>query len=111
MVYFWYQTSSDSCSPFSEGVCQRDIINFWAPIIGLSTLLLLLVLLYNWLLVMRVVSNLKEKNTHKNVKRIGSRVMLRFEDTSHGDIVTGISLGGGSELAGCACPYETSTRF
>ena len=55
---------------------------------------------------MRTVSNLREKTSLQNVNMIGSRVVLKQVD-----IGTNGSLGLGSELVGCVCSYETSTRF
>ena len=79
LVFLWYETSPSSCSPLSHAVCQRDILHFWAPVIGLCTLLLLGVLLHSWLLVIRTLRTIRGKKT-----RIVSKALVGFVDSSHG---------------------------
>jgi len=98
LVYEWYE----GCS---TPVCQRDILHSWAPIIGVTTLLLLLVLLHNWFLLLTITKNLWSKMNPQPFTRIGSRVVLGLLDTSHGDAGGGSStLSKGSTLVSYVYP-------
>ena len=97
-MYEWYE----GCS---TPVCQEDILHSWAPIIGVTTLLLLLVLLHNWFLLLTITKNLRSKMNPQPFTRIGSRVVLGLLDTSHGDAGGGSStLSKGSTLVSYVYP-------
>jgi len=98
LVYEWYEGCSST-------VCQEDILHSWAPIIGVTTLLLLLVLLHNWFLLLTITKNLWSKMNPQPFTRIGSRVVLGLLDTSHGDAGGGSStLSKGSTLVSYVYP-------
>ena len=96
LVYLWYEVSPSSCTDPrpSSGVCQSDILYIWAPLIGATTLLVLVLFLHNWVLVMNMTKSLRKKMNPQPFTRIGSRVVLGLLDTSHSD-----ESGGSSTLS------------
>merc|ERR1719153_805525 len=78
LVYQWYEGCTRS-------VCQRNILYSWAPIIGATLVLILIVFLHNWLLLLSITKSLRSKMNPQPFTRIGSRVVLGLLDTSHGD--------------------------
>merc|ERR1719495_2923747 len=63
LVYQWYEGCNTS-------VCQRAILYSWAPIIGATLALILIVFLHNWLLLLSITKSLRSKMNptaiHKN---------------------------------------------
>eukprot|EP00092_Neocalanus_flemingeri_P018494 GFUD01020014.1.p1 GENE.GFUD01020014.1~~GFUD01020014.1.p1 ORF type:complete len:228 (-),score=28.60 GFUD01020014.1:98-781(-) len=107
LVYLWYEASPSTCPEPrpSSGVCQEDILNLWAPLIGVATLLVLLVFLHNWVIILHLAKLLRKKMNPQPFTRIGSRVVLGLEDTSHGEHSGGSStLSKGSTLVSYIYP-------
>merc|ERR1719495_1172170 len=98
LVYQWYEGCTTS-------VCQRNILYSWAPIIGATLVLILIVFLHNWLLLLSITKSLRSKMNPQPFTRIGSRVVLGLLDTSHGDGGGGSStLSKGSTLVSYVYP-------
>ena len=84
IVYLWYDGAQD-CNDDVFQWCKADILYFWSPLIGFIILLVVIISLHNWILVLHVAKGMKNKLTPKPFLRIGSRIVLGLEPTSHGD--------------------------
>ena len=85
IVYVWYDRAPDCEDNIFQQWCKQDIVYFWSPLIGFLILLILMISLHNWILVVQVAKGMKNKLTPQPFLRIGSRIVLGLEHTSHGD--------------------------
>ena len=91
-LYLWY-LDSPPCSQSEDQrkLCQDDILYSVMP--GLPCLLVtvLLVSLHNWVLVVHVTKSMRKMLNPEPFVRIGPRIVLGLEDTSHGELSTNSS--------------------
>ena len=85
IVYLWYEGAPGCDENISQRWCKQDIVYFWSPLISFMVLLILMTSLHNWILVVQVAKGMKNKLTPQPFLRIGSRIVLGLEHTSHGD--------------------------
>ncbi len=85
VVYLWYDGAPECDEHISKQWCKQDIVYLWSPLISVIILLSLIISLHNWILVVQVAKGMKNKLTPQPFLRIGSRIVLGLEPTSHGD--------------------------
>ena len=85
IVYLWYDEAPDCDENILQQWCKQEILYFWSPSISFLTFLLLVIFLHNWILVVQVAKGMKKRLTPQPFLRIGSRIVLGLEPTSHGD--------------------------
>ena len=88
IVYLWYDGAQDCDENKLQQWCRQDIVYLWSPLICVMILLFLLLSLHNWILVVQVARGMKKKLTPQPFLRIGSRIVLGLQPTSHGDSST-----------------------
>lgn len=85
----WYEDSPE-CSESREQfkLCKDDLLYSVLPVIGSLLLLVLVISLHNWVLILHVTKSMRKKLNPQPFVRIGSRIVLGLQDTSHGDTGT-----------------------
>ena len=85
-MFIWYD-QAPQCQmeivDFVQRWCKDDILYFWSPLLGSIMLTLLMISLHNWVLLLHVAKSMKEKLNPEPFVRIGSRIVLGLEHTSH----------------------------
>ena len=91
-VYIWY-LESPPCSQSEDQrtLCQDDLLYTVLPGVASLLLAVLLVSLHNWVLVVHVTKSMRKMLNPEPFVRIGSRIVLGLEDTSHGEQSTNSS--------------------
>ena len=86
LMFIWYD-QAPQCQmeivDFVQRWCKDDILYFWSPLLGSILLTLLMISLHNWVLLLHVAKSMKEKLNPEPFVRIGSRIVLGLEHTSH----------------------------
>ena len=91
-VYIWYLESPQcSQSEAERELCQDDLLYSVLPGVTCLLLVVLLVSLHNWVLVVHVTKSMRKMLNPEPFVRIGSRIVLGLEDTSHGEQSTNSS--------------------
>ena len=86
-MFIWYDQAPKCQLQLQDVVerwCKDDILYFWSPLLGSILLILLVISLHNWILILHVAKSMKEKLNPEPFVRIGSRIVLGLEHTSHG---------------------------
>ena len=86
LVYLWFERSPECSNILEDGsYCQDDILYFWSPLIGFSTVVALSICLINWMIMLNVTRSMKNKLNPEPFLRLGSRIVFGLQHTSHSE--------------------------